>query len=64
MHLELFSLLVLYTAACYKSTAPAGLPQPQQPLLQLSMNTGQVDTLSLNNSGNWINTDRIDHLAF
>ena len=64
MHLELFSLLVLYTAACYKSTAPAGLPHPQQPLLQLSMNTGQVDTLSLNNNGNWINTDRLDHLAF
>ena len=63
LHLELYSLLVLHTAACYRiMNAPANGSQQPSPLLQLSMNTAGVDSLHFNNHGTYVQSDRIDHL--
>ena len=63
LHQELYSLLVLHAAACYRAmNAPGNRYQQPSSLLQLSMNTGGVDSLHFNNHGTYVQSDRIDHL--
>ena len=61
LHRELYSLLVLYKAACFRTMNVSACQQPS-PLLQLSMSTGGVDSLNFNNHGTYVQSDRIDRL--
>lgn len=61
LHQELYSLLVLHAAACFRTMNASASQQPS-PLLQLSMNTAGVDSLHFNNHGTYVQSDRIDHL--